>query len=294
ELARSLFGDAKALLQMDMSEYMEKHTVSRLIGSPPGYVGHEEGGQLTERVRRRPYSVVLFDEIEKAHPDVTNILLQILEEGCLTDSLGRKIDFRNTVIILTSNIGCNFAVGFIPGEAAKGVLMAHEALQSKILAELKKTLKPELLNRFDATIVFHTLDKDAMKQILTSELDAVQKRLESYNATIELTPEALDLIINEGFKQEQGARPLRRAVEHFVEDPLADTLLQEGSLEGVYLLQPRETLPSGEKTLIAQRMPSKTSTRATSSSRKRKVTTTRKTPKRALKARKTNASQPAF
>ncbi|MDO5462620.1 MAG: hypothetical protein Q4F99_03940, partial [bacterium] len=198
-----------------------------------------------------------------------------------------------------SNIGCNFAgeaptVGFIPGEAAKGDLMAHEALQSKILQELKKTLKPELLNRFDATIVFHTLDKDAMKQILTIELDAVQKRLESYNATIELTPEALDLIINEGFKQEQGARPLRRAVEHFVEDPLADTLLQEGSLEGVYLLQPRETLPSGEKTLIAQRMPSKTSTRATSNSRKRKVTTTRKTPKRALKARKTNASQPAF
>lgn len=296
ELARALFGDAKALLQIDMSEYMEKHTVSRLIGSPPGYVGHEEGGQLTERVRRRPYAVVLFDEIEKAHPDVTNILLQILEEGFLTDSLGRRVDFRNTVVILTSNIGCNFAgeaptVGFIPGEAAKGVGMAHEALQSKIFAELKKTLKPELLNRFDASIVFHALDKEAMKQILQIELATVRKRLEAQHATIELTPEALDIILDEGFKLDQGARPLRRAIERLVEDPLADTLIREGTLEGHYCLLPGTPLPSGEKVLVAQLVPP---TRPVQKPRKKSLSSTRKTPKRATSTRKKTATPSAI
>ncbi len=256
ELARAVFGDIKALLQIDMSEYMEKHTVSRLVGSPPGYVGHEEGGQLTERVRRRPYSVVLFDEIEKAHPDVTNMLLQILEEGCLTDGLGRRIDFRNTVIILTSNIGCNFAgeaptVGFIPGEQSKGVLMAHDALQGKIMGELKKTLKPELLNRFDETIVFHALDEQAMKRILELELNHVRERLAQQAITFELSPEAYEIIIAQGFQFEQGARPLRRTVERLIEDPLADVLLQEGRLDGHYILTPGAISPSGEKTLVA-------------------------------------------
>jgi ATP-dependent Clp protease ATP-binding subunit ClpC len=294
ELARSLFGDPKALLQIDMSEYMEKHTVSRLIGSPPGYVGHDEGGQLTERVRRRPYSVVLFDEIEKAHPDVTNILLQILEEGRLTDSLGRRIDFRNTVIILTSNIGCNFAeeaptVGFIPGELSKGLGMAYYALQERILKALKQTLKPELLNRFDATLVFRTLDKDAMKQILSLELTTIQDRLKAHHATIELTPMAIDLLVDESFKQNQGARPLRRALERLVEDPLADLLIRDGFLNGHYLLTPGEPLPSGERILVAQHV-----SPVDTSKKTRKVTkTTHKTPKRATTTRrKSKATQP--
>ncbi len=238
-LAASLFGDAKALIQLDMSEYMEKHTVSRLVGSPPGYVGHEEGGQLTERVRRRPYAVVLFDEIEKAHPDVTNILLQIFEEGCLTDGLGRKVDFRNALIILTSNLGCNFAaeaptVGFLPGDAAKGVLMAHDALKEKIEAEVSKTLKPELLNRFDERIVFHALDKAAIHAILEVELQAVRNRLIPQGVTFELTPDAEALVEAEGLRPKEGARPLRRAIERLIEDPLVDFILREGS--GVHML----------------------------------------------------------
>jgi ATP-dependent Clp protease ATP-binding subunit ClpC len=281
ELARKLFGDAKALLQMDMSEYMEKHTVSRLIGSPPGYVGHDEGGQLTERVRRRPYAVVLFDEIEKAHPDVTNILLQILEEGCLTDSLGRRVDFRNTVIILTSNIGCNFAeeaptVGFIPSEEAKGLAMAHSALQEKILKNLKQTLKPELLNRFDATLVFRVLDKDALKHILNLELANIQTRLQSFDATIELSPEAMDLIIDETLKQNQGARPLRRALERLVEDPLADILIREGFLTGTYRFVPSEPPTTGERVLAVQMLPTTPASKTCKSAK-----TTRKTPRRA-------------
>ncbi len=260
ELARAMFGDAKALIQLDMSEYMEKHTVSRLVGSPPGYVGHEEGGQLTERVRRHPYSVVLFDEIEKAHPDVTNMLLQIFEEGCLTDGLGRRIDFRNTVIILTSNLGCNFAaeaptVGFVPGEGAKGVLMAHDMLREKILGEIKKTLKPELLNRFDDLIVFRALDRSAIEQILTLELAGVQKRLENNGVCFELDIAARALIAEVGTKPEQGARPLRRAIERMVEDTLADYLLREGTPKGKLLLSPGPTTSTGEKTLVAHLKP---------------------------------------
>ena len=255
-LATALFGDAKALIQLDMSEYMEKHTVSRLVGSPPGYVGHEEGGQLTERVRRRPYSVVLFDEIEKAHPDVTNTLLQILEEGCLTDGLGRRVDFRNTVVILTSNLGCNFAgeaptVGFIPGDGAKGVLMAHDALRTKILTEVRKTLKPELLNRFDELIVFHALDRVALGKILALELESVRKRLAANGVHFELDAAATDLILDQGMKPEQGARPLRRAIERLVEDPLADAVLRDGPQQVPFLLTVGPDTPEGEKTLRA-------------------------------------------
>ena len=260
ELARALFGDAKALVQLDMSEYMEKHTVSRLVGSPPGYVGHEEGGQLTERVRRRPYCVVLFDEIEKAHPDVANTLLQILEEGCLTDGLGRRVDFRNTVVILTSNLGCNFAgeaptMGFLPGEAAKGVLMAHEALRTKILAEARKALKPELLNRFDETIVFRALDREAMAKILEVELAAVRRRLAANGIHFELDAAAVKLVLDEGFRPEQGARPLRRAIERLVEDALADAVLREGPGKAPYLLSPGEPGPGGERRLVATPRP---------------------------------------
>ena len=290
-LAESLFGDAKALIQLDMSEYMEKHTVSRMVGSPPGYVGHEEGGQLTERVRRRPYSVVLFDEIEKAHPDVTNMLLQILEEGCLTDGLGRRIDFRNTVIILTSNIGCNFAgeaptVGFIPGDAAKGVLMAHDTLRGKIMAEVRKTLKPELINRFDDAIVFRALDREAIGRILDIELDAVHKRLEAMDIRFELTDEARAVLLDRGSKPEQGARPLRRAVERLVEDPLADAILGGASTSGTFVLSPKETSVGAEKELVAELRP------ATAPTKKKTV---RKSASRAASAtrRRTTKTAPA-
>ncbi len=262
ELAQALFGDAKALIQLDMSEYMEKHTVSRLVGSPPGYVGHEEGGQLTERVRRRPYSVVLFDEIEKAHPDVANTLLQILEEGCLTDGLGRRVDFRNTVVILTSNIGCDFAaqaptVGFLPGEAAKGVLMAHDALRRRILEAVRKTLKPELLNRFDETIVFRALDRDAARRILAIEIERVRRRLADNGVHFELDAAAAELILDEGFRPEQGARPLRRAVERLVEDPIADAITRDGTPKAPFLLTPAET-PDGTRALRATLRPAPT------------------------------------
>ena len=256
ELAQALFGDAKALIQIDMSEYMEKHTVSRLVGSPPGYVGHEEGGQLTERVRRRPYSVVLFDEIEKAHPDVANTLLQILEEGCLTDGLGRRVDFRNTVVILTSNLGCDFAaqaptVGFLPGEAAKGVLMAHDALRRRLLDAARKALKPELLNRFDEVVVFHALDRDAARKILAIEVERVRKRLADNGVFFELDAAATELILDEGFKPEQGARPLRRAVERLIEDPLADAITRDGPQKAPFLLTPAEPAPDGTRALKA-------------------------------------------
>ncbi len=256
-LAEGLFGERKALIQLDMSEYMEKHSVSRLVGSPPGYVGHEEGGQLTERVRRRPYSVVLFDEIEKAHPDVTNMLLQIFEEGCLTDSLGRRVDFRNTVIILTSNLGCDFAaaaptVGFLPGDSAKGVLMAHEALRTKILADVRKTLKPELINRFDEVIVFRALNRDDLSRILDLELERLQKRLAAIGIHPEIDGAARELILQQGFNPEQGARPLRRAIERLVEDALADFILREGAVQGAITLAPAATpSPEGEPRLEA-------------------------------------------
>ena len=289
ELAQALFGDPKALIQLDMSEYMEKHTVSRLVGSPPGYVGHEEGGQLTERVRRRPYSVVLFDEIEKAHPDVTNTLLQILEEGCLTDGLGRRVDFRNTVIILTSNLGCDFAgqaptVGFLPGEAAKGVLMAHDALRRKILDTVRKTLKPELLNRFDELIVFHALDREAARKILDLEIARVRKRLADNGVHFELDAAAIELILDEGFKPEQGARPLRRAIERLVEDPLADAIMRDGPRKEPFLLTPGEPSPEGGRALVATpKAPAAQPTRAPAR---------RKSPVRAHRAAKPLPAEP--
>lgn len=254
-LAAAFFGDEKALIRLDMSEYMEKHTVSRMVGSPPGYVGHEEGGQLTERVRRRPYSVILFDEIEKAHPDLTHILLQILEEGCLTDGLGRRVDFRNTVILLTSNIGCDFAteaptVGFVPGDEANGVLMAHERLQERILKEVKKSLRPELINRFDDILVFHALDRKSIEQILDVELEIVRKRLQEAGIRFKLSDEARQLLIDEGCHPQQGARPLRRAIERFVEDPLADALLKNGKSDDLFVLSPVASDKSGEKKTI--------------------------------------------
>ncbi len=227
-LAEFMFGDPDALIQIDMSEYMEKFTSSRLIGSPPGYIGHEEGGQLSEAVRRRPYSVVLFDEVEKAHPDVMNLLLQILEEGTITDSLGRKIDFRNTIIIMTSNIGASdikrqTTLGF-------GAMAADQAdfegMKAKILEESKRYFKPEFLNRLDDLVVFHMLEKDSLDQIVDLEVAKLVKRLEEKSIALVLSAEARTLLATKGFEPAYGARPMRRAVERYLEDPLAEALLR--------------------------------------------------------------------
>ena len=227
-LAEFMFGDADALIQIDMSEYMEKFTASRLIGSPPGYVGYEEGGQLSEAVRRRPYSVVLFDEIEKAHPDVMNLLLQVLEEGMITDSLGRKIDFRNTIIILTSNVGASTikrqtSLGF--GAMAEDQA-DQEGMKEKILEESKRYFKPEFLNRLDSLVVFHMLEKVDLNQIVDLEVAKLVKRLHEKDIALTLTNEARDLLAVKGFDPAYGARPMRRAVERFLEDPLAEALLR--------------------------------------------------------------------
>lgn len=227
-LADFMFGDSEALIQIDMSEYMEKFTASRLIGSPPGYVGYEEGGQLSEAVRRRPYSVVLFDEVEKAHPDVMNLLLQILEDGTVTDSLGRKIDFRNTIIIMTSNVGASTikrqsTLGF-------GAMNEDEAdfegMKEKIMEESKRYFKPEFLNRLDDLVVFHMLEKKDLNQIVDLEVSKLVKRLKEKEIDLTLAAEARDLLSEKGFDPNYGARPMRRAVERFLEDPLAEALLR--------------------------------------------------------------------
>jgi len=227
-LAEFMFGDPESLIQIDMSEYMEKFTASRLIGSPPGYVGYEEGGQLSEAVRRRPYSVVLFDEVEKAHPDVMNLLLQILEEGTVTDSLGRKIDFRNTIIIMTSNVGASTikrqtSLGF--GAMAEDE-SDFEGMKEKILEETKRHFKPEFLNRLDELVVFHMLEKADLNQIVELEVSKLVKRLAEKEIDLALTAEARDFLGEKGFDPAYGARPMRRAVERFLEDPLAEALLR--------------------------------------------------------------------
>src|SRR3954451_5924533 len=227
-LAEFMFGDRDALIQIDMSEYMEKFTASRLIGSPPGYVGYEEGGQLSEAVRRRPYSVVLFDEIEKAHPDVMHLLLQILEEGKLTDSLGRKIDFRNTIIILTSNIGAETlkksSMGF--AGSAVGHETDYDAIRSKILEEAKRVLKPEFINRLDDLVVFRPLGKPELLKIVDLELAKVEARIRQKEIRIVLDEKAKELLIEKGYDPQYGARPMRRAVERKLEDPMAEEILR--------------------------------------------------------------------
>jgi len=227
-LAEFMFGDPESLIQIDMSEYMEKFTSSRLIGSPPGYVGYEEGGQLSEAVRRRPYCVILFDEIEKAHPDVMNLLLQILEEGMITDSLGRKIDFRNTIIILTSNVGASTikrqtSLGFGAMNEADA---DFEGMKGKILEETKKAFKPEFINRLDDLVVFHMLEKKDLSRIVDLEVQKLFKRLREKDISIALSDSARDLLIQKGYDPQYGARPMRRAVERYLEDPLAEALLR--------------------------------------------------------------------
>ncbi|HVW31214.1 MAG TPA: ATP-dependent Clp protease ATP-binding subunit [Acidimicrobiia bacterium] len=224
-LAEFLFGDENALIQLDMSEYMEKHTVSRLVGSPPGYVGYDEGGQLTEAVRRKPFSVVLFDEIEKAHPDVFNTLLQILEDGRLTDAQGRSVDFKNTVIIMTSNLGTadlrKAAVGFAKADEA----VTYERMKEKVNEELKRHFRPEFLNRIDEVIVFHELSQTEVTEIVDLMIKRVIAQLESQGITMELTADAKNFLAKKGYDPTLGARPLRRAIQRLVEDPLSERIL---------------------------------------------------------------------
>lgn len=232
-LAEFMFGDEDAVIQIDMSEYMEKFNVSRLVGAPPGYVGYEEGGQLTEKVRRRPYSVVLLDEIEKAHPDVFNLLLQMLEEGRLTDSFGRKVDFKNTVIIMTSNIGAEMlkkqgSIGF----KSQTEDVTYQSMKERLLDEVKRTFKPEFLNRVDDIIVFRSLTKEDLEHIVELEIKEVESRLKDQNIMIELAKDAKDFLVEKGFDKIFGARPLKRTIQRFLEDPLAEEIIKGNLKKG--------------------------------------------------------------
>src|SRR5271155_3132572 len=231
-LAEFLFGDDEALIRIDMSEYMEKHAVSRLVGSPPGYIGYDEGGQLTEAVRRKPYSVLLLDEIEKAHPDVFNILLQILEDGRLTDAQGRTVDFRNAIVIMTSNIGAaeiskNTSIGFTVSDETG---MSYDDMKNRIMSDLKKVFRPEFLNRIDEVIVFHKLAKGEVKEITHLMINRVRVQVAEHELQLELTDAAKDLLVEKGWDPSMGARPLRRAIQRYIEDPLADEVLRNSHM----------------------------------------------------------------
>jgi ATP-dependent Clp protease ATP-binding subunit ClpC len=226
-LAEALFEDEESMIRLDMSEYMEKHTTARLIGAPPGYVGYDEGGQLTEKVRRKPYSVILLDEIEKAHPDVFNVLLQILEDGRLTDGKGRTVSFRNTVVIMTSNVGANYikkqpSVGFRPADAEK----SYESMKNRLLDELKRTFRPEFLNRVDDLIVFKSLSEEDIGQIVDLMLNDLAMRIKEYGLQIEVTPEAKRQLAREGYDPTYGARPLRRVIQKRLEDGISEEMLK--------------------------------------------------------------------
>ncbi len=253
-LAIQLFGGEDALIQVDMSEYMEKFAISRMTGSPPGYVGHEEGGQLSEQVRQRPYSVILFDEVEKAHPDVMNLLLQILEEGRLTDSVGRKIDFRNTIVVMTSNLGSDLIrksteVGF----GVENDKIDYNSMKEKIEKATMKHFKPEFINRLDGIVIFRAFDRENLVKVIDLEVAKLQKRLDRKNITILLSPEAKAFIVEKGYQPEMGARPLRRAVEQHLEDPLAEMLLRNPNLSATFNVVIKEgallfeALPEPEK-----------------------------------------------
>jgi len=244
-LAEFLFGDDDAMIRIDMSEYMEKHAVSRLVGSPPGYIGYDEGGQLTEAVRRKPYSVLLLDEIEKAHPDVFNILLQILEDGRLTDAQGRTVDFRHAIVIMTSNIGAseiarNTPLGFAVSDDETGI--TYDDMKNRIMGELKKVFRPEFLNRIDDVIVFHKLQKDEIKQIVELLLLRIRESMAERELQLELTDPAKEMLVEKGWDPSMGARPLRRAIQRYIEDPLADFVLREELVPGATVV----VKPAGE------------------------------------------------
>ncbi len=230
-LARFMFGNEEALIQLDMSEFMERHTVSRLVGAPPGYVGYEEAGQLTEALRRRPYSIVVFDEIEKAHPEAHNMLLQIMEEGHLSDAKGRKVDFRNAIIVMTSNIGADMikrqsSLGFaLKHDEVTEERLAYEEMRKKLMDSLRRVFRPEFVNRLDSVIVFRALSRQNITEIVELELKKVALRLEEHAIELEATPAALEKLADLGYDPDMGARPLRRVIQQKVEDPLSDSLL---------------------------------------------------------------------
>ncbi|MFO7929389.1 MAG: AAA family ATPase, partial [Candidatus Humimicrobiaceae bacterium] len=226
-IAQFLFDKEEALIQIDMSEYMEKHSVSKLVGSPPGYVGYDEGGQLTEAIRRRPYSVILLDEIEKAHPDVFNILLQIFEDGHLTDSQGRRVDFKNTVIIMTSNLGAreiqkNTPMGFKTSDKKD---LSYKEIKDKVMSELKDAFRPEFLNRVDEVIVFHKLEKEQIYNIIDLMMSRVQQQLELQGISIKLDKSAKELLLKKGYDEKMGARPMRRCIQNLIEDPISEKII---------------------------------------------------------------------
>jgi ATP-dependent Clp protease ATP-binding subunit ClpC len=230
-LARFMFGSEEALIQLDMSEFMERHTVSRLVGAPPGYVGYEEAGQLTEALRRRPYSIVVFDEIEKAHPEAHNMLLQIMEEGHLSDARGRKVDFRNALIVMTSNVGADMikrqsSLGFdVKRDEELEERLAYGEMRKKLMESLKRVFRPEFINRVDSVIVFRSLNKESIKQIVELEIKKVGERLEEHDIILTATPAALEMLADLGFDPEMGARPLKRVIQQKVEDALSDAML---------------------------------------------------------------------
>ena len=236
-LAEFLFDDERAMIRLDMSEYMERHTVSKIIGSPPGYVGYEEAGQLTEKVRRRPYSVILLDEIEKAHPEVFNILLQIFEDGRLTDSKGRLVSFKNTIIIMTSNVGSDYinkmsAIGF----SSKQDIAERESMKDKITDSLKDQFRPEFLNRIDEIVIFNYLKTEQIKNIVDLELSKVEKRLESKEIGMKVSDKAKEVLLKEGFDQNLGARPLKRVIQRLILDPLSIKIVTNEIVEGSRVL----------------------------------------------------------
>jgi len=240
------------MVRIDMSEYMEKHAVSRLVGSPPGYVGYDEGGQLPEAVRRKPYSVLLLDEIEKAHPDVFNILLQILEDGRLTDAQGRTVDFRHCIVIMTSNVGAsdiakNASIGFTVGDETG---ISYDDMKSRIMGELKKVFRPEFLNRIDEVIVFHKLQKDEIKTIVDLLLRRIRESMAERELSLNLDDDAKDFLVEKGFDPAMGARPLRRAIQRYIEDPLADFVLRSELVPGGTVMVDRAPEGSDEEVTL--------------------------------------------
>ena len=241
-LAKFMFGSEEAAIQLDMSEFMERHTASRLVGAPPGYVGYEDAGQLTEALRRRPYSIVVFDEVEKAHPEVHNMLLQIMEEGHLSDAKGRKVDFRNAIIVMTSNIGADLikkqtGLGFqLKRDEAAEEKVSYDEMRKRLNDSLKRAFRPEFLNRLDATVIFRSLNKEDIQQIVSLELFKVSERLKEHNLIVSATLEALAVLADLGYDPEFGARPLRRIIQQKVEDPLSDKLLAGEFNDGATVL----------------------------------------------------------
>ncbi|MCJ7717574.1 MAG: AAA family ATPase, partial [Anaerolineales bacterium] len=251
-LAKFIFGSEDALIHLDMSEFMERHSVSRLVGAPPGYIGYDDAGQLTEAIRRKPYSIVVFDEIEKAHQEAHNMLLQIMEEGHITDARGRTVDFRNAMIIMTSNIGAdliqnNASIGFeLALDEENSRKRDYEDMRRKLLKSLKKTFRPEFINRVDSVVVFHSLSKDNIREIVDLELDKVRERLLEKNLQLEITQEGIDLLVTMGYNPEMGARPLRRVIKEKIENQLSDAVLSGKFTPGDIVLVDA-TLPENDE-----------------------------------------------